>query len=247
MTKPLILLIYISFALVAADKGARPLGWEGELMDLIDTIRQEARLTSYSTGRGDFAESTYAALRKTPRHLFVPPALRALAYFDQPLPIGYGQTISQPYIVALMTDLLEVKAYDRVLEIGTGSGYQAAVLSHLAKEVYTIEIIDKLGEAAQKRFEDAGLKNVLGKVGDGYYGWPDKSKAPFDGILVTAAASHIPPPLLKQLKVGGRLVIPVGPPFQTQYLTVVTKTEKGVETKRILPVQFVPFTGAINE
>jgi len=161
------------------------------------------------------------------------------AYEDRPLPIGYGQTISQPYIVAKMTELAEPKKTDRALEIGTGSGYQAAVLSRLVAEVYTIEIVEPLGREAHERLRAFGYRNVEVRIGDGYQGWPEK--APFDIILVTAAPEQIPPKLVEQLKPGGRLVLPVGPNFQTQWLKVVTKNEKGeVRTREVMPVVFVP-------
>jgi protein-L-isoaspartate(D-aspartate) O-methyltransferase len=184
------------------------------------------------------------SLRKTPRHRFVSAELVAYAYDDRPLPIGYGQTISQPYIVARMTELLEPKSDDRVLEIGTGSGYQAAVLSPLVAQVYTIEIIEPLGTAARQRLAAFGYKNIEVRVGDGYFGWPEK--APFDGIIVTAAANHIPPPLVEQLKPGGRMVIPVGNPFQIQTLMLVTKGSKGprdLQVRSLMPVAFVPLIG----
>lgn len=184
------------------------------------------------------------ALRQTPRHRFVPAALVPHAYEDRPLPIGYGQTISQPYIVAKMTELLEPKKEDRALEIGTGSGYQAAVLSPLVAEVYTMEIIEPLGTAARERLAALGYKNVEVRIGDGYYGWPEK--APFDCIIVTAAANHIPPPLVEQLKPGGRMVIPVGNPFQTQTLVLVSKGRKGprdIQVRSLMPVAFVPLVG----
>jgi protein-L-isoaspartate(D-aspartate) O-methyltransferase len=184
------------------------------------------------------------SMRKTPRHRFVPPDLVAYAYEDRPLPIGYGQTISQPYIVAKMTELLEPKQEHRVLEIGTGSGYQAAVLSPLVAQVYSIEIIEPLGTAARRRLDALGYKNIEVRVGDGYFGWPEKG--PFDGIIVTAAANHIPPPLVEQLKPGGRMVIPVGNPFQTQMLMLVTKGGKGphdVQVRSLMPVGFVPLVG----
>jgi protein-L-isoaspartate(D-aspartate) O-methyltransferase len=184
------------------------------------------------------------SLRKTPRHRFVPAELVPYAYDDQPLPVGYGQTISQPYIVAKMTELLEPKGEHRVLEIGTGSGYQAAVLSPLVAQVYTIEIIEPLGNAARQRLATLGYKNIEVRVGDGYFGWPEK--APFDAIIVTAAANHIPPPLIEQLKPGGRMVIPVGNPFQPQMLVLVTKGSKGprdIQVRSLMPVAFVPLTG----
>ena len=180
------------------------------------------------------------AIQHVERHKFVPADLRSLAYMDGPLPIGEDQTISQPYIVALMTELLSVKAHDRVLEVGTGSGYQAAILGEMAEEVYTIEIIPSLADRAAKRQRELGYKNVFVRTGDGYLGWPEK--APFDGIMVTAAPDDIPRPLLDQLKVGGRMVIPVGN-YPDQILYVIRKTEKGIEKKEVIPVRFVPMTG----
>jgi protein-L-isoaspartate(D-aspartate) O-methyltransferase len=177
-----------------------------------------------------------------PRHEFVPKGERSNAYQDRPLPIGHGQTISQPYIVALMTELLELNPDDVVLEVGTGSGYQAAVLSPLCREVYTIEIVPALAEQAKANLERLGFANVTVRLGDGYYGWPQH--APFDAIIVTAAASHVPPPLIQQLKPGGRMVIPVGGPFFVQQLIMVEKAADGsVSTRHLLPVRFVPLTG----
>jgi protein-L-isoaspartate(D-aspartate) O-methyltransferase len=181
------------------------------------------------------------AMRVVPRHEFVPERSIKKAYGDHPLPIGYGQTISQPYIVAYMTEMLELTEDSVVLEIGTGSGYQAAVCAEIAKEVYTIEIIAELGETAAERLKRLGYDNVEAKVGDGYFGW--KEHAPFDAIIVTAAASHIPPPLMEQLKPGGRMAIPVGPPMQLQHLMLIKKKEDGsVVQKSVMPVRFVPFT-----
>jgi len=183
------------------------------------------------------------AMRAVPRHLFVPQRQRRRAYADGPLPIGYGQTISQPYIVAYMTAMLKPKRDHNVLEIGTGSGYQAAVLAEIVKHVHTIEIVPELGAAAKKRLKDIGYDNVTARVGDGYFGW--KEHAPFDAIIVTAAASHIPPPLVEQLKPGGRMAIPVGPPLQVQHLMLIEKLEDGSVVKRnVMPVRFVPFTRA---
>ncbi len=183
-----------------------------------------------------------AAMGRVERHEFVPEALRARAYEDRPLPIGYGQTISQPYIVALMIDLLEPAAGDRVLEIGTGSGYQAAVLAELGLEVYSIEIVPELGDEAAARLDRLGYDKVATRVGDGYYGWPER--APFDGLVVTAAAGHVPPPLIEQLKPGGRMVIPVGEPYRVQHLVLVTKSADGsLRSRQLLPVRFVPLTG----
>jgi protein-L-isoaspartate(D-aspartate) O-methyltransferase len=204
-------------------------------------IEAEAETTGGATGRAAFDERVMAALRKVPRHEFVPDDEKRHAYENRPLPIGYGQTISQPYIVALMTDLLDPQRGDVVLELGTGSGYQAAVLAELVKEVYTIEIVEPLGRAAKARLERLGVRNVTTRVADGYHGWPEH--APFDGIVVTAAADHIPPPLVRQLKPGGRMVIPVGGPFLVQQLTLVEKDAKGgVTTRQLLPVRFVPLT-----
>jgi protein-L-isoaspartate(D-aspartate) O-methyltransferase len=180
-----------------------------------------------------------AAMGRVPRHLFVPAALRFRAYADHPLPIGNGQTISQPYIVALMTQLAEVEPDDVVLEIGTGSGYQAAVLSEIAREVATIEIVPDLADTARTRLAALGYKDVTVRTGDGYLGW--KEKAPFDAILVTAAAPEVPPPLVEQLGPGGILVIPVGPQSQVQSLLRIQKAADGsTVTREILPVVFVP-------
>ncbi len=171
-----------------------------------------------------------------------PDRLRKEAYENHPLPIGYGQTISQPYIVALMTDLIQPDPDDVVLEVGTGSGYQAAVLAKLIKRVYSMEIIEPLAEQASKRLERLGYSNVETKLGDGYFGWEEH--APYDAIIVTAASSHVPPPLIQQLKPGGRLVIPVGGRFAIQYLLLIEKTEEGdIMTRQIAAVRFVPLTG----
>jgi len=188
-------------------------------------------------------EAVLAAMRKVPRHRFVSGAQVAQAHADRPLPIGHGQTISQPYIVARMSELLEPREDHKILEIGAGSGYHAAVLAEVAAEVYTIEIVEELAESAAERLAELGYDNVHVKQGDGYYGWEEH--APFDGIVVTAAASHIPPPLVEQLKPGGRMIIPVGPPLQIQQLMLVEKREDGSVVQRsIIPVQFVPFTRA---
>lgn len=181
------------------------------------------------------------AMETVPRHLFVPESVRSLAYEDKPLDIGQGQTISQPYMVAAMTELIDPRHGDRILEIGTGSGYQAAVLSGLAGHVYTIEIIDELAHAAEKRLNDLGYFNVSVKSGDGYYGWEEH--APFDAVIVTAAPEEIPQPLIDQLKVGGRLVIPVGAQHQNQDLKLLLKEPDGtLAIKSVMPVRFVPFT-----
>ncbi|MEN8227626.1 MAG: protein-L-isoaspartate(D-aspartate) O-methyltransferase [Bacteroidota bacterium] len=182
------------------------------------------------------------AMRRVPRHVFVPEEYRRDAYRNTPLVIGYNQTISQPFIVAHMTEMLELQPHHRVLEIGTGSGYQAAVLGELVKQVHTIEIIPPLGEQASALLEKLGYAHIHIRIGDGYKGWPEK--APFDRIIVTCAPDDIPPPLLEQLAVDGRMVIPVGKPYQTQYMVVVTKDRKGrLSQKRHYPVRFVPMTG----
>jgi len=179
-----------------------------------------------------------------PRHAFVRGNELGRAYGDYPLPIGYGQTISQPYIVAYMTQALRLGANDKVLEVGTGSGYQAAVCAEIAEVVYTIEIVEPLAESAKQRLKELGYHNVFTKAGDGYYGWEEN--APFDAIIVTAAAGFVPPPLIKQLKEGGRIIVPVGSPFGNQTLMLITKDRDGkIQSKRLLPVIFVPMTGQV--
>ncbi|MFQ6133791.1 MAG: protein-L-isoaspartate(D-aspartate) O-methyltransferase [Armatimonadota bacterium] len=193
-------------------------------------------------GRDIEDKRVLAAMAKVPREEFVPDERKAQAYADTPLSIGYGQTISQPYIVAKMTELLEPDKHDVCLEIGTGSGYQAAVLAEIVKEVYTIEIIEGLAKPAKQRLQRLGYRNITTKIGDGYYGW--KEHGPYDGIVVTAAANHVPPPLKEQLKKGGKMVIPVGGPFSLQQLTLVEKRKDGKFDQHIIfPVSFVPLTG----
>lgn len=192
-------------------------------------------------GRGVTHPQVLRALLEVPRHWFVPPHLVSSAYRDQPLPIGEGQTISQPYIVALMTELIDPLPSDRVLEIGTGSGYQAAILSKLVSKVYTIEIKSKLYEASSRVLAAHGFANVTARLGDGYFGWPEA--APFDKIMITAAVDHIPPPLLGQLQDGGRLVLPLGSPFGYQNLVLVTKAAGEVKIRNVTGVLFVPLTG----
>jgi len=195
--------------------------------------------TRSETGLAAMSPAVRKALAKVERHRLVPPGEVSRAYRNHPLPIGSGQTISQPYIVALSTDLLGAKPGDVVLEVGTGSGYQAAVLAEIVARVYSIEIVPALGNEARKRLEELGYGNIEVRIGDGYAGWPDK--APFDGILVTAAAPRVPQALVDQLKPGGRLVIPVGGSGETQYLKLLTKrADGGVDEKRVLPVRFVP-------
>jgi protein-L-isoaspartate(D-aspartate) O-methyltransferase len=196
-------------------------------------------------GRGIRDPAVLGAMARVPRHLFVDVRFRDVAYGDHPLPIGEGQTISQPYVVALMTEVLQLRASDRVLEVGTGSGYQAAVLATIAKEVYTIEIVKPLADRAQKVLAELGYRNVTVKCGDGYLGWEEQ--APFDAIIITAAADRIPPPLVKQLKEGGRLVMPVGDTVYSQVLTLGTKQNGGLRLEQICPVAFVPMTGEIQK
>lgn len=206
---------------------------------------EKARLEMVRTqieARGIRNPAVLDVMRQMPRHLFVPAEQVRHAYEDRPLAIGHGQTISQPYIVALMTELARPDQNSRALEIGAGSGYQAAILGRLAAEVYTIEIIAPLAKWAEEKIARVGLTNVWVRHADGYHGWPEK--APFDVILVTAAAPHIPPPLIDQLKDGGRMVIPVGSRFRAQQLVLVEKKGGAVTTRNILPVSFVPFTRA---
>lgn len=196
--------------------------------------------------QGIMDQRVLKAMETVPRDRFVPADYLFLANDDRPLPIGHGQTLSQPYIVALMTEALELKAGAKVLEIGTGSGYQAAVLSELTPKVFTIEIIHALGNEARQRLKRLDYPTVRVRVGDGYFGWSEE--APFDGIIVTCAAGHVPPPLVAQLRPGGRMVIPIGGLHEVQRLMVVSKNERGtVQTKELLPVLFVPMTGAIQK
>ena len=189
--------------------------------------------------RGVRSPELLFAMKNVKRHLFVPQHYWHMAYSDGPLPIGHGQTISQPFIVAYMTQLLTLRPTDKVLEIGTGSGYQAAILAELVDEVYTIELIEPLGRKAEKILNDLNYDNVKVKIGDGYVGWEEH--APFDAIIVTAAADSVPPPLIEQLKVGGRMVIPVGKSSKVQKLQLIQKKEKKLVTRNIIPVRFVPF------
>ena len=231
----LILLLFSSHV-IAEDSFQR------QRQQMVDIIKADVVETRAFLEQGSLDERVLDALRKVPRHDFVSDGQRAHAYENRPLPIGYGQTISQPYIVAVMTDLLKPKKTDRVLEIGTGSGYQAAILAELVDSVYTIEIVEELAAKAAGNLKRAGYDRVQTRAGDGYYGWD--TAAPFDGIIVTAVASHIPPPLIKQLKPGGRMVLPVGGQFMMQYLTLVNKDlNNEVTTRQILPVRFVPLTG----
>jgi protein-L-isoaspartate(D-aspartate) O-methyltransferase len=209
---------------------------------MVAEIEANMAETAGLLGRSALSPQIAEALGKVPRHQFVGEDMRPFAYQNRPLPIGHGQTISQPYIVAVMTELLDAKAGDRALEIGTGSAYQAAVLAATGVEVYSIEIVEPLAVAARERLAELGYKNIHLRSGDGYYGWPEA--APFDAILVTAAASRIPPPLIKQLKPGGRMLIPVGDRFNVQQLVLVEKgQDQKIKTRQLLPVSFVPLTG----
>ena len=213
-----------------------------ERQRMVSEIRETAALAGEPTTDGVIDPRVLDVMGRVPRYRFVPSDLRNRAYDNRPLPIGHGQTISQPYIVALMTDLLDVEAGDRVFELGTGSGYQAAVLAELGCDVWTMEIIEALGERAATSLSEAGYPQVHTRVGDAYYGWEEA--APFDAIVVTAAGDHVPPPLVQQLRPGGRMVIPVGESFLTQQLMLVEKLPDGtVRTRELLPVAFVPLTG----
>ena len=216
--------------------------WTRLRQNMLAEIRADVIATRAYIGRKTLRPDIFAALARVPRHNFVPRDVRAAAYANRPLPIGHGQTISQPYIVALMTDLLEPDPNDTILEVGTGSGYQAAVLAELAGDIHTIEIIPELADQARDRFDRLGYARIRTRQGDGYFGWPEAG--PFDGIIVTAAADHIPPPLVRQLRNGGRMVIPVGHRFGVQQLLLITKGPEGeLQTRQILPVRFVPLTG----
>ncbi len=214
--------------------------YDAERAALVDELRHESRLAE-DYGAPPLSDTVLASIGTVPRHEFVPPAERRYSYANHPLPIGAGQTISQPYIVALMTDLAGVSTDDIVLEIGTGSGYQAAVLAGLAKHVYTIEIVEMLGLRAKSDLERLGYDNVTVRIGDGYAGWPEK--APFDAIVVTAAPDEVPQPLIDQLRVGGRMVIPVGRENAVQTLQLLVKGADGaLDVTDIIPVRFVPLT-----
>ena len=226
--------IILVFFCLACQDGAETMDSEKRLQELRkEMVEKQIR------ARGVKDPAVLDAMMRVERHHFVPQGLETAAYNDNPLSIGEGQTISQPYIVALMTELAGVHKNSKVLEIGTGSGYQAAVLAVLASEVFTIEIIESLGNQAKQKLDALGYDNVHVRIGDGYKGWPEE--APFDAILVTAAPDHVPQPLVDQLKTGGKLIIPVGDYYQD--LAVITKTPKGVEQEKIIPVRFVPMTG----
>ncbi|MBN2062240.1 MAG: protein-L-isoaspartate(D-aspartate) O-methyltransferase [Deltaproteobacteria bacterium] len=240
---PIFALIFISQIMVVHA------GEDGKEDSFFDNLRRKMvkeQISSPPDYRDPVSDNrVLSAMLEVPRHLFVPARQASAAYGDHPLPIGYGQTISQPYIVALMTEMLEVKPDQKVLEVGTGSGYQAAILSLLARDIYTVEIVEALGRQAEDRLRRLKYQNVRVKVADGYYGWEENE--PFDRIIVTCAATLIPPPLIKQLKQGGKMCIPVGGQYTVQYLTIVEKSHDGeISMRKTLPVRFVPFTRTLR-
>jgi protein-L-isoaspartate(D-aspartate) O-methyltransferase len=238
----LLLLSLAAIPLTAANVAAADGPFADARRGMLDDIRAVNRAVAIGGGPQSISERTLAILDEVPRHRFVPKDLQNEAYENRPLPIGYGQTISQPYIVAVMTDVLDCQPGHKVLELGTGSGYQAAVLGQTGARVFTIEIIPELAQSAAARLSALGYETVRVRAGDGYYGWPEE--APFDRIIVTAAASHIPPPLIAQLAPGGRMAIPVGGPFAIQELLLVEKSlDESLHTQSLLPVQFVPLSG----
>jgi protein-L-isoaspartate(D-aspartate) O-methyltransferase len=238
---PDVLAVLLPALVLLAMTHAEPSAAQDRQARMVAEIAAMARETGAETGRPRFGDAVMAALGKVPRHRFVPLLQQIFAYDNRPLPIGEGQTISQPYIVALMTDLLDPKPGDTVLEVGTGSGYQAAVLAELVAKVYTIEIVEPLGKQAKRVLGELGYRNVEVRIGDGYGGWPEA--APFDSIIVTAAPAEVPRPLIDQLKPGGRMVIPVGGSSDVQQLLLLEKRLDGTATtKRTLPVRFVPLT-----
>lgn len=222
--------------------GVMDINYDKQREKLIKVIEREVKKTAEYLRKDSLDKRVIEAIRSVPRHKFVPFYRRLDAYENRPLPIGHGQTISQPYIVAIMTDLLNLEPSDRVLEIGTGSGYQAAILAEIVKEVYSVEVIEPLGLEAEKRLNQLGYKNIKTRIADGYYGWEEHG--PYDAIIVTAAAGHIPPSLLKQLKPEGKMIIPVGSFMFVQQLILIEKDQKGdLTTRQIMSVRFVPLTG----
>lgn len=235
-------LLSASYSAPISASSLEDLNYMQKRQHMVRLIEDDVRRTSVYLDKEALDAKVMQAMSTVPRHKFVPEDRWDDAYQNNPLPIGHGQTISQPYIVAIMTDLLKLSAHDKVLEIGTGSGYQAAILAKLVDQVYSIEIIEPLGLRAARLFKQLDYKNITTKIGDGYYGWEEH--APFDAIIVTAAASHIPHPLIEQLKPGGLMMIPVGSNFITQQLLLITKSKDGhITTRQILPVRFVPLTG----
>lgn len=225
----LALLLVVAAALPA---GAEDL-WAAQRRSMVEKLRQ----------RGKIPPEVLSAMEKVPRHLFVPEAVRAKSYDDEPLPLGSGRSIYEPYVVALMTSLLDLQKGDKVLEVGTGSGYHAAVLARLAREVYSVEIVPPVASQARQRLQALGYHNIEVRIGDGYQGWA--AKGPFDAILLSAAPPHIPKPLIEQLRVGGRMVVPVGGLLQD--LLVITKTEDGLEKRTVIPVRLTPMTGKVRD
>jgi protein-L-isoaspartate(D-aspartate) O-methyltransferase len=239
------MVIFLCALFMLAVAYVKPLGaqdpYATQRTRMLADIAAMARETGGATSRPTFSEPVMTAVARVPRHRFVSTLHEGAAYENRPLPIGEGQTISQPFLVALMTDVLDPKPGHTVLEVGTGSGYQAAVLAELVAKVYTIEIVEPLGRRAMKLLHELGYRNAEVRIGDGYNGWPEA--APFDAIVVTAAPAEVPKPLIEQLKPGGRMVIPVGTFYESQHLLVVEKQRDGsVTTRRTLPVRFVPFT-----
>lgn len=232
-----LLALLLVVAGVAGGAGVRPLDaedlWSAQRRSMVDDLRQ----------RGIKEPAVLEAMGKVPRHLFVPDSVRSQAYQDQPLALGAGRSIYQPYVVALMTSLLHLDKGDKVLEVGTGTGYHAAVLSRIAREVYSIEIVGPVATQASQRLRTLGYNNIEVRVGDGYQGWADKG--PFDAILISAAPPHIPKPLIDQLRVGGRMVVPLGGVLQD--LLVITKTEDGLERRTVIPVRLTPMTGKVRD
>ncbi len=239
--KHILPVVLLSFSLLPVSIIAEEYEWRKMRERMIEEIKQDMYQARHYVGQGQFSEQVLAAIGKVERHEFVPVHLRKQSYGNYPLPIGEGQTISQPFIVALMTEILDVKSNAKILEVGTGSGYQAAVLAEIVREVYTIEIGANLAREAHTRLATLGYDNVYVRYGDGMLGWPQE--APFDGIIVTAAGLNIPDTLLDQLAPGARMVIPVGAQIETQQLKVITKNIDGTFTERnVLPVRFVPIT-----
>lgn len=230
-----------ALGLFGSSGGAAP---PGQADTRADAARRRAMVAEQIAARGVRDPRVLRAMRTVPRHLFVPPALREQAYLDQPLPIGADQTISQPYMVAFMTEALRIRPGDKVLEVGTGSGYQAAVLAEAGAEVFSIEILDELAARARETLARAGYGRVRVRTGDGFHGWPEE--APFDAVIVTAAAGEIPRPLLDQVRDGGRLLLPLETGGESQVLTLVEKTAGETRARPLLPVRFVPMTGKIR-
>lgn len=242
LRRSLVFLLLIAISALSLSPVIAQENFEQQREALIEEVAEDLRRSEAILEPTELDPRVLRAMKTVPRHEYVPEKHKHQAYRNRPLPIGYGQTISQPAIVALMTNLLELEPSDKVLEIGTGSGYQAAVLAELVDQVFSIEIVPELAERAARDLKRTGYNNVTTRQGDGYYGWEEQ--APFDAIIVTAAADHIPPRLLKQLKPGGRMVIPVGSRFMVQHLVLVKKTEDSdILTEQLLPVQFVPLTG----